>query len=302
MTKKVDTWMPLLIDKYLGDTTDLTTEQHGAYMLLLMAMWKKDGTLPNDDQRLASITRLPASRWRASKGVLMEFFQTTEDGQGITQKRLSAELLRSKAATDAKAEAGAKGAAKRWQKGAPDGGGGNGTANSTAIAQPSGSQWQTGASIHTPSATQIPDKASALSSLAGLSNGEATPTARGAVGQALKRAGVDLTRINLSDPRITSLIEQGATPDEFEGIAREAVEKGIASPVGWICTALAGRRSQAAGITLAPPPAADDPWSTRAGVDGIAKRVGLKPWDECCHWPEFVASVRQAAERQGVSA
>lgn len=157
MTKKVDTWMPLLIDKYLGDTTDLTTEQHGAYMLLLMAMWKKDGALPNDDQRLASITRLPASRWKASKGVLMEFFRPTEDGSGITQKRLSVELQRSKAATDAKAEAGAKGAAKRWQKGLDSDGGSNGTANGTAIAAPPDSQWQTGAStsIHTPDTSYL---------------------------------------------------------------------------------------------------------------------------------------------------
>lgn len=161
MTKKVDTWMPLLIDKYLGDTTDLTTEQHGAYLLLLMALWKKDGVLPNDDQRLASITRLPAARWRASKAVLMEFFQPTDDGTGITQKRLSAELVRSKAATDAKAEAGAKGAAKRWQKGASEDGEGNGKGDGTAIAQPSRSQWQTGASTSTPLLPTVEDSASA---------------------------------------------------------------------------------------------------------------------------------------------
>jgi len=160
VTKKVDTWMPLLIDKYLGDTTDLTTEQHGAYLLLLMAMWKKDGALPNDDQRLASITRLSASRWRASKGVLMEFFRPTEDGSAITQKRLSAELQRSKAATDAKAEAGAKGAAKRWQKEAAEDGEANGTANGTAIADASGSQWQTGASTSTPLLPSVEDSAS----------------------------------------------------------------------------------------------------------------------------------------------
>lgn len=113
MTKAVDTWMPLLIDKYLGDTTDLSTEQHGAYLLLLMAMWKKDGYLPNDDARLASITRLTPQRWKANRSVLLEFFSI--DGDRITQKRLTEELANSKRVTEARAEAGAKGAAKRWQ-------------------------------------------------------------------------------------------------------------------------------------------------------------------------------------------
>ena len=79
-----------------------------------------------------------------------------------------------------------------------------------------------------------------------------TPTARGLVGQALKRAGIPLASLNLADPRFTALIEQGATPEEFEGIAREAVAKGISKPLGWICTTLEGRRAEAARIDLAP--------------------------------------------------
>lgn len=141
MTKRVDTWMPLLVDKYLGDTQDLTTEQHGAYLLLLMAMWKRDGELPNSDDRLAMITRLSTARWKACKPTLMEFFTVSDDGLKLTQKRLSVELQRAKSHSDAKAEAGAKGAAKRWQR------------DSTAMAQPSQSQWQTGAPIPTPTPT-----------------------------------------------------------------------------------------------------------------------------------------------------
>jgi len=112
MTKKVDNWMPLLVDKYLGDTTHLTTEQHGAYLLLLMAMWKRDGELPMDDTQLALISRLPPGKWKATRPILMSFFSV--DGGRVTQKRLSEELQRAKRVTEAKAEAGAKGAAKRW--------------------------------------------------------------------------------------------------------------------------------------------------------------------------------------------
>ena len=140
MTKKVDTWMPLLVDKYLGDTQHLTTEQHGAYLLLLMTMWKRDGVLMVRD--LPQITRLSPARWKACRSVLMELFTLSDDGLTVTQKRLSQELQRSKENTEAKSKAGAKGAANRWRS--------DGKANGTAIADASQPHWQTGASTSTP--------------------------------------------------------------------------------------------------------------------------------------------------------
>jgi uncharacterized protein YdaU (DUF1376 family) len=91
--RKAETWMPLLVDKYLGDTTHLTTEQHGGYMLLLMTAWKREGRLPNDDGQLATIARLAPARWRAHRGVLLEFFRLDDEGF-LTQKRLTIELQR----------------------------------------------------------------------------------------------------------------------------------------------------------------------------------------------------------------
>ncbi len=160
MTKKVDTWMPLLVDKYLGDTMLLTTEQHGAYLLLLMSMWKKDGRLPDNDQQLAQAARLSLSRWKATRPVLIDGALLRAEDGFIVQKRLSAELSRAKAHTEAKAEAGLKGAAKRWQKGEgsdkPNDGKADGSANGTAMADPSLSQSQTGAPIPTPEASLLP--------------------------------------------------------------------------------------------------------------------------------------------------
>lgn len=129
MTKKTDTWMPLLVDKYLGDTTHLTTEQHGAYLLLLMSMWKKNGRLPDDNVQLANIARLSPARWRAMRAVLIDGVLLRIDGDWVVQKRLSEELERAKAGTEAKAEAGSKGAAKRWQKDGTANGKTDGTAN-----------------------------------------------------------------------------------------------------------------------------------------------------------------------------
>lgn len=167
MSKQTDTWMPLVVDKYLGDTQHLTTQQHGAYLLLLMAMWKSDGRLPSDDQRLRQITRLDPPQWKSSRAVLLEFFTT--DGEWVTQKRLTEELQKAKANAEAKAKAGAAGAAKRWQKESH----GDGESYSRAIADASRTVSQTGAPIPIPSS---PD-GEELSEGANAPSSSAEPTA-----------------------------------------------------------------------------------------------------------------------------
>jgi uncharacterized protein YdaU (DUF1376 family) len=80
----------LWTDAYLGDTTHLTTIEHGAYLLLLIAMWRSEGTrLPGDDKMLARYARLTAGQWARIKPVIMPFFKS-EDGF-ITQSRLTDE-------------------------------------------------------------------------------------------------------------------------------------------------------------------------------------------------------------------
>jgi uncharacterized protein YdaU (DUF1376 family) len=69
-------YMPLFVADYLADTADLSTAQHGAYMLLIMNYWQRGGPLPNDDARLAKITGLSARNWGQMRSRIEEFFES----------------------------------------------------------------------------------------------------------------------------------------------------------------------------------------------------------------------------------
>lgn len=84
--------MPLWTDAYLADTGHLTTIEHGAYLLLLMAMWRsKETRLPSDDRSLAKMARLTSGQWARIKPTIMAFFR--EEGGFITQGRLTDEAI-----------------------------------------------------------------------------------------------------------------------------------------------------------------------------------------------------------------
>ncbi len=81
--------MPLYTDAYLADTRHLTTEEHGAYLLLLMCAWRNAGCeLEDDNKSLARITGLTPARWRRLRCRLETFF-IVEDGRW-RQRKLSA--------------------------------------------------------------------------------------------------------------------------------------------------------------------------------------------------------------------
>jgi len=111
--QKADIWMPLYIGDYLADTARLTTEQHGAYLLLLMDYWRS-GRLPDNDQILAQISKLSPDAWSNAKAMLMQFF-SIEDGYWI-HARVEKELT---LAMDNKAkmhDRASKAAQARWDK------------------------------------------------------------------------------------------------------------------------------------------------------------------------------------------
>ena len=112
MSEKVDIFMPLFVADYLADTTDLSTEEHGAYLLLLMASWRNGGVLENDPQRLARTAKVPPKRWPAVWEAIARFFDVASDT--VSQGRLVEELDKARGRKAAASENGARGAAKRW--------------------------------------------------------------------------------------------------------------------------------------------------------------------------------------------
>lgn len=89
-------WMPMYWADYFGDTLHLTTEEHGAYLLLIGAYWRRGGPLPDDDKLLKNITKLSRFQWKNHRETLAEFFEIS---RGVwkhkrVQKEIDSSCLR----------------------------------------------------------------------------------------------------------------------------------------------------------------------------------------------------------------
>jgi uncharacterized protein YdaU (DUF1376 family) len=111
--KKVDIWMPLYVADYISDTMHLTTEQHGAYLLLLMSAWRNKGVLNNDDFELSSVTKMNQKNWQKNKQILLKFF--TQKDNILISERLVKEYEKATNNSYIKSVSGKSGAKKRWQ-------------------------------------------------------------------------------------------------------------------------------------------------------------------------------------------
>lgn len=110
---KTDIWMPLYVADYLADTGRLTTEQHGAYLLIIMDYWR-NGAPPDDDAVLAQIARMTPDAWRNARSILQAFFEQCS-GMWV-HKRVEQELAAA-AVNREVAQLRAKTAAEaRWAK------------------------------------------------------------------------------------------------------------------------------------------------------------------------------------------
>jgi uncharacterized protein YdaU (DUF1376 family) len=89
-------FMPLWVSDFLGDTLDLDASEIGAYMLLLMAQWNRDGkSLPADDKKLQRVARC-GRNWPKVWGNIERFFKADENGVYSKRLRLEAQNVASK--------------------------------------------------------------------------------------------------------------------------------------------------------------------------------------------------------------
>lgn len=110
-------WMPFYPADYLADTRRLTTEQHGAYMLLLMDSWSS-GALPDDDAVLARVAGLDAESWARARQALAGYFEIA-DGKWV-HARIEREREHAQAYAQASSSRGKKAATARWSKKKPE--------------------------------------------------------------------------------------------------------------------------------------------------------------------------------------
>lgn len=210
--------MPFYIADYLADTQHLSTEEHGAYVLLLMAAWMRGGMLPADDGQLMRICRCDKQAWKRVKPVLTEFFDITPESW--TQPRLLGEYEHAMKVNESQRINGKKG--------------GRPAKNKT---QPQTQQKPTGFDSdnpnhnpnETPTQTQSPtptptvmDTSTEQSNVA-----DSVCTTPGLACKAMREVGIPDG--NPTHPTLIALVSAGAEIGEFQHAARQAIEKGKAS-------------------------------------------------------------------------
>lgn len=232
---KVDVWMPLYIGDYLADTSRLTTEQHGAYLLLIMDYWR-NGPPPDNDAVLSQICRMSPDAWSNARSTIRAFFEHV-DGH-LRHPRIDKELAKAKEDQAKREEKARLAAEKRW---------GKVTTNIDATSNAWSNAWSNEQAM----LEQCPSPSPSPSPCApkGAIETEAAPdtSLAAAIFKTLKSASI--TNINQSNPKFIALIEAGATHEEFKHAVFQAV-KNNARSFNYVISVVAGERERVANLKL----------------------------------------------------
>jgi uncharacterized protein YdaU (DUF1376 family) len=106
-------FLPLFFGDLLGATATWEGEERALYILLLAYQWTS-GPLPKDPKRIARMCQYDAKNFTTLWETVGKKFVETEDG--LINKRLEEHRNKSINLANKRANAGANGAAKRWQK------------------------------------------------------------------------------------------------------------------------------------------------------------------------------------------
>jgi uncharacterized protein YdaU (DUF1376 family) len=125
-----DSFMPLYVGDWDGDTGHLDCEQDGAYGRIVRWYWR-NGPPADDDAALARIVRMDLARWsRVVRPVVVAFFEV-RDGH-LHHARVEAELRKA----ERRYERAVAAAARRWRGRAPGNAAGNAPGNAPSNADP----------------------------------------------------------------------------------------------------------------------------------------------------------------------
>ncbi|MGN2428594.1 DUF1376 domain-containing protein [Klebsiella electrica] len=105
-------YMQLYIADYLADTMHLSTEEHGAYLLLMFNYWQTGRAIPKS--RLAKIARISNERWSSVEPSLKEFFN--DNGSEWVHERIERDLEMVRSSQRQKSDAGKASAKARKAK------------------------------------------------------------------------------------------------------------------------------------------------------------------------------------------
>ncbi|GKW27806.1 DUF1376 domain-containing protein [Pectobacterium brasiliense] len=105
-------YMQLYIADYLADTMHLSTEEHGAYLLLMFNYWQTGKPIPKN--RLAKIARMGNERWISVESSLKEFFN--DNGVEWVHERIDRDLDAVRMSLEQKSAAGRASAEARKHK------------------------------------------------------------------------------------------------------------------------------------------------------------------------------------------
>lgn len=239
-----------------SDTWAIAPAEARPWLFMLWAeSWLQTpcGSLPNDDALLCARLGMPAKLFAKHRAVLMRGWWLAEDGRmyhpTITELVMSM-LRRKDAEKTRKAEYRARMDESRARKGQAvpplSRGTGEGQDRDGAGIDGTGTGTSTGREDY--GSTDPPS------------------SARGAVGVALKAAGLDPMSFNLDDPRVAALIAAGATPEHWRGLAGEALKTGKTHPWAWVLAVLPDRLSAGKAIKPAGKHAGFATKDYRAGV------------------------------------
>lgn len=89
--------MPIWTDALLGDTSHLSPAEFGAYMRILLVMWRHRGYLPRDEHAVRRVTGMSNSNWSRSRARVLALLNEAESPDGRpkwSQHRLLKEYAR----------------------------------------------------------------------------------------------------------------------------------------------------------------------------------------------------------------